>query len=77
MRGRYLIFLLLLYCLFSFSQKQYDYTYSGNASGFIENKGQITDERGKPVPQILYMTSTANADIYLTNSGITYIFKKS
>src|SRR5687767_5975896 len=46
------------------------------SEGFMENKGQIFDEKNKPVTEVLYKTSAANADIYITTSGITYIFKK-
>jgi gliding motility-associated-like protein len=46
------------------------------SEGFMENKGQIVDEKNKPVSEVLYKTSAANADIYITTSGITYIFKK-
>lgn len=42
--------------------------------GFIENKGQIIDENGNTTPNILFKTSCNGIDMYITTSGISYIF---
>ncbi len=44
---------------------------------FIENKGQFTDDKGKPVPHVLFRASAPATDIYITTSGISYVFVKA
>src|SRR5436853_7062862 len=43
---------------------------------FLENKGQITDVSGKPVPFVLYESSFNGMKIYITEKGLTYVFTK-
>ena len=45
--------------------------------GFIENCGQIVDMNGRPVPTVLFKTSSQAADVYITSTGISYVFKNS
>ena len=45
-----------------------------NASGFTENKGQFTDENGKPATGVLFKTSAKGMDVYVTEKGISYSF---
>jgi len=44
---------------------------------FIENLGQIRDSKGKKRPDILFLTRSQGVDMYITNSGITYVFRKT
>lgn len=44
---------------------------------FIENHGQITDEKGRSVSDVLFNAEANGADIYLTTKGLTYVFTKS
>ena len=43
---------------------------------FIENLGQIRDTKGNRRPDILFLTRSNGVDMYITNSGITYVFRK-
>ncbi|MCK4819172.1 hypothetical protein KA005_25595 [bacterium] len=43
---------------------------------FIENLGQIKDTKGEKRPDILFLTRSQGVDMYMTNSGITYVFRK-
>ena len=42
---------------------------------FIENLGQIRDAKGNSRPDILFHTRSQGIDIYLTKSGISYVFR--
>jgi len=41
---------------------------------FIENKGQMADDKGNPVPFVLYNTSFGSTNIFITETGLTYVF---
>ncbi len=43
-------------------------------SPFTENKGQMKDINDSPVPFVLFKASSGNIDLYLTNTGFTYVF---
>ena len=46
---------------------------------FIENLGQIKDDRlkrGKKRQDILFLTRSQGVDMYITSSGISYVFRK-
>ncbi len=43
---------------------------------FLENKGQMADMQGNAVNTLLFKTSTAGTDVYITTSGISYVFVK-
>ncbi|MBI2268723.1 MAG: SBBP repeat-containing protein [Bacteroidetes bacterium] len=45
-----------------------------HAVQFLENKGQMTDVNGQPVPSVLFKTQVPGMDMYLTDKGLTYIF---
>lgn len=45
--------------------------------GFVENKGQFVDARGKPIPKVLFKASLDGVDVYVTTDGITYVFSKT
>jgi len=44
---------------------------------FIENLGQIRDSKGNKRPDILFLTRSQGVDMYITSSGLTYVFRKS
>ena len=83
-------FFCLLFFVFSYSsyatidkdkesrlrKKANEYTNSRQQPGFEENKGQVTDDHGNKVENVLYKTSAQGTDIYITTKGITYIFVK-
>lgn len=41
--------------------------------GFIENKGQMVDMGGKPVPFVLFKTEAPGLNFYVTETGITLL----
>ena len=41
---------------------------------FVENKGQMTDMQGKTDSSLLFKASSAGVDMYVTTSGISYVF---
>ncbi|MCC6690612.1 MAG: hypothetical protein IT235_03685, partial [Bacteroidia bacterium] len=47
-----------------------------SSSGFLENKGQMLDMNGRPVPFVLFRLETPDMDIYITKKGLSYIFKE-
>ena len=44
---------------------------------FIENLGQIRDSKSNKRPDVLFLTRSQGVDMYITNSGITYVFRKT
>jgi uncharacterized protein (TIGR02145 family) len=48
------------------------YTLSGSDTGFIENKGQITDQHYKPNPDVLYLLNTPGLNVQLRKTGFSY-----
>ena len=43
---------------------------------FIENLGQIRDTKGKKSPDVLFLTRSQGVDMYITSTGMTYVFRK-
>ncbi|MBI2268748.1 MAG: SBBP repeat-containing protein [Bacteroidetes bacterium] len=41
---------------------------------FTENKGQMTDMQGKPVPFVLYQVTAPGMNLFVTEKGLTYCF---
>jgi hypothetical protein len=50
--------------------------FSQTEMGFLENKGQLADENGKPLPQVLFKATGTGPAIYITTSGLTWIFEE-
>lgn len=50
----------------------------GNASEirFLENKGQMMDMQRKAVKNILFRSGAGGVDVYVTTSGLSYVFAK-
>ena len=51
-----------------------EYLHNKSAKGFMENKGQMTDDKNNPVPNVLFKSELPGIDLYLTTSGFTYVF---
>ena len=49
---------------------------SENDIVFIENLGQIRDTKGKRRPDVLFLTRSQSVDMYITRTGLTYVFRK-
>jgi len=49
---------------------------SNQSFKIIENKGQIADMNGQLAPFVLFEVSTPNLDLFITEQGITYVFKE-
>ncbi len=47
----------------------------GQGVSFLENKGQMVDMDGKPVPFVLFKAEAQGLDMYVTEKGLTYLFK--
>jgi len=47
-----------------------------NDTFFIENKGQIKNEKGQVDQSVLYSYSTSEMDVFVRKSGLTYQFKR-
>jgi gliding motility-associated-like protein len=43
-----------------------------NPMGFIENKGQIVDQKGKPNPEVKYLLNTNGLNVQLRKNGFSY-----
>jgi hypothetical protein len=43
---------------------------------FIENRGQMADAEGNPVPFVLFKARSSGLDLYVTEKGLTYVFLK-
>ena len=58
-------------------QKEVNNWMAQSAIGFEENKGQLADHKGNPNPDIFFKLNAGGMDMYITTSGITYIFTKT
>ncbi len=65
MRFKFL-FLFFLFVNYTYSQKQ------NPSIGFIENKGQIVDQKGKENNSVLYLLNTPGLNVQLRNNGFSY-----
>jgi len=43
---------------------------TANEMGFLENRGQMMDMNGNPVPQVLYKTEAPDLNIWITTEGL-------
>jgi gliding motility-associated-like protein len=43
---------------------------------FLENKGQMMDTEGKPIPFVLFKAEAPGMNVYITEKGLTYVFVK-
>jgi hypothetical protein len=45
--------------------------------GFTENKGQLADQDGRPVSNVLFKLSGGPQGMYITGTGLTHVFTKT
>lgn len=57
---------LLFFSIFSFGQKE------TKSVGFIENKGQIVDQKGKANASVLYLLNSQGLNVQLRKGGFSY-----
>ncbi|WP_310991011.1 T9SS type A sorting domain-containing protein [Aequorivita marina] len=79
MKTRYVLYSIFLLCfvgVVNATNPQPDPAsyLNENQPGFTENKGQVTDEYGNQVSNVLYVFSTAHKDVLITTTGISYVF---
>ncbi|MCX6251719.1 MAG: hypothetical protein NTX61_13320 [Bacteroidetes bacterium] len=66
----FIFFLFASFCLAKLPNKPTFKTSS--VSAFIENKGQIIDQKNKPNPGVLYLLNTPGLNVQLRKSGFSY-----
>src|SRR6185312_5130090 len=86
MKEKYLLFILIVIAIpFNVSAGNNDSAlrakatqWMSNSVGlrFLENKGQMMDMQRKPVPNVLYEASGGGMDVYVTTTGLSYVFVK-
>ncbi len=70
-----LTFTFLIWALFSqpaFSEGTKTKGSLKSPSAFIENKGQIVDQKYKPNPEVLYLLNTPGFNVQLRRGGFSY-----
>ncbi|NOQ72100.1 MAG: T9SS type B sorting domain-containing protein [Crocinitomix sp.] len=58
------------------SQLNLDTLLKQKAVLFEENKNQFYDTQNNPVPFVLFKAETRNVDLYVTETGLTYVFRE-
>ena len=66
-----LIYILLLHQIV-ISQNDKSYPDYKHRNHFIENKGQIVDQNGKPNDNVLYLLNTSGLNVQLREDGFSY-----
>ena len=66
------ISVILLDLTFSFGSSVLNSTPKKSSNGFIENKGQIIDQKNTPNPAVLYLLNTPGMNVQLRNGGFSY-----
>lgn len=66
-----LIFILLIQQCLLGQQRQLAAEGIQPISGFVENKGQMTDTKGNPVNNVLFRTDGPGCTIWITTTGLT------
>lgn len=79
MMTKYLLYSIFIFCFAGFANTTSSVvdpaTYlNENQRGFTENKGQVTDEHGKALPNVLFTYTQTGMDVLITTSGISYVF---
>jgi len=63
---RILFFLIVLFTITLSAQ------YKNQSVGFIENKGQIIDQKGKPNPAVQYLLNSNGLNVQIKKNGFSY-----
>jgi hypothetical protein len=83
MRKNYLILFLLISCFAInasatiLEERGQSLMAQNQIIGFTENRGQITDENGNSLSDVLYSYSLKNMDMFITTTGISYVFSEN
>ena len=74
-RMKQLLLFVVFIGLFNASEARVNtgYQFNGEQSVFTQNLGQVVDQEGKPVPGVLAKASMPGLDLYLTETGATYV----
>jgi G:T/U-mismatch repair DNA glycosylase len=74
-------FILLISCQYALaftpSDNEVNSWVGTPVAGFIENKGQLCDVNYNPAPYLLFKLQDRGTDIYITDRGLSYVFKFS
>lgn len=70
------LLLVLAYCLSSHLTLANADSRNSTFCGFEENKGQFIDMNGNVVPNVLFKLQTPRVSLYVTTTGITYLFQQ-
>ncbi|HEY5124119.1 MAG TPA: T9SS type A sorting domain-containing protein [Ignavibacteria bacterium] len=74
-------FILLISCQYALaftpSDNEVNSWIGTPVAGFIENKGQLCDVNYNPAPYLLFKLQDRGTDIYITDRGLSYVFKFS
>lgn len=78
MKAKHLFYTLLLLAfsieVYADNRQKTPFSVSSEHTGFIENKGQVLDENGKPAADVLFTFRQGEMDIHITTTGISYVF---
>ncbi|MBI2269529.1 MAG: SBBP repeat-containing protein [Bacteroidetes bacterium] len=55
-------------------KEQMQNSLRNNPVQFLENKGQMVDMNGKPVPFVLFKAEAPGVNLFITEKGLTYMF---
>src|ERR1051326_6916980 len=79
MKTKILLLILFFACNFSFAgdseikEKAKQWAGSGPVK-FVENKGQLADMDGDPVPSVLFKAEAPGINTFITEQGLPYVF---
>ncbi|CAM3856418.1 T9SS type B sorting domain-containing protein [Flavobacterium cucumis] len=62
----FVLFFFSFFAISTFSQVKH------NSTGFIENKGQIVDQKSRPNPSVKYLLNTNGLNVQLREKGFSY-----
>lgn len=51
--------------------------YNSGTIAFRENNGQFIDDQQRAIPGVFFKSSGKRSDLWLTETGVTYVFKRS
>src|SRR4051812_6372166 len=52
-------------------------TYSTGGVEFTPNRGQLADQSGKPMPEVLFVAQSKGVKCYFTKQGFHYVFSRA
>ena len=67
------MFLLYFFSIFFSNAEEKEWPIINQEVHFLENKGQMTDMDGNPIPFVLYKIEASNLDLFITEKGLTFV----